>query len=59
MSWMCKDDRDWSSPIKGKSSWEVSDCTETKAKCSPQEIAEADCDDDITKCDNACHKEDD
>ena len=24
MSWMCKDDRDWSSPIsiKGKSSWE-------------------------------------
>lgn len=57
MSWMCKHDSGYSSPlsIKGKSSWE--DSTPTVA-CSSQEIAEADCDGDITKCGNACHKED-
>ena len=59
MSWMCKDDRDWSSPIsiKGKSSWEDNILAESEAACSPQEIAEADCDGDTTECGNICHKE--
>ena len=39
MSWMCKDDRDYSSPIsiKGKSSWEDNPPAESEAECSSQD----------------------
>ena len=59
MSWMCKDDRDWSNPIsiKGKCSWEDYIPAESKVACSPQEIAEVNCDSDTIKCSNICHKE--
>ena len=39
MSWMCKDDRDYSNPIsiKGKSSWEDNPPIESEIKCSSQD----------------------